>query len=736
MDWKKALSTVAVCLFLLLLFAIAPVSAEELLSYDSASPQVNLSYDSLGRVETKTAGDYTATYTYDAGFYGTLTNVTYTNTSTNITYTYEYDDRLRVTTETREIDGISFMKKYHYDSAGRLVKQTLSPGGSISYYYSEQGGVDMIPDYINDTSYNAFGKPDTRTYYTLTTDMSYDNETGRLSRIETGTLQNISYAFDDAGNILQINDTANNRYHNMSYDYLDRLTETVIAGTTYTYTYSPIGNIEKIIVNDTTTKFHYGDTPVHAPSRIETLVRGVDVHVEKELHLANKTRVIEFWLANENTRSTKANWSVDFADGTAVDSTTVFNLTHNETLMVFVANTYSSGGTYGINITGRGDSGISDEETFTASFGVFAKSLEAFYQNITHTFFEFWISSDITENSSNIDWNCTGNIYSTLGFNLTSNEEIMVLIEYNYSSAGEKSFVCNANSSDGSGSSYTNFTIDGIELTGYNRTALNESTHIIHFTITNNYYLSEVNWSLESEGQSFSDLTNISHGGSESVSQEITYPTDGEKNLTLTITATGTSDSQNFTFVLQAVEVEDHFHYNLAPTAQLLEYKVWNYWPDNQTVNWNLTDPSITSSQSSTLAEDEFLFVFVEENYTSGGTKEPTLNAGSTSFEDSYADRFPIRPLFIMNLLVLAEEQLSSVFETFARSNLGQQTISWLLDTGEENISSTQTAELNYTDSVFIFVETNYTSKDVFALNMTLNSSSQNDSTLGVVTAK
>lgn len=722
------------CLLLLALslFALAPAAAEEVLSYDSASPQVNMSYDSLGRVLTKTAGNDTTAYTYDADFYGTLTNVTYGNTS----YSYEYDDRLRVTVETHKIDGISFVKKYYYDSAGRLVKQTLSPGGLISYYYSEQGGVDIIPGYINDTMYNAFGKPETREYYPLTTGMSYDNETGRLTRIETGTLQNISYAFDNAGNIVSINDTANNRYHNMSYDYLDRLTGTIIAGTTYSYVYSPIGNIEKIIINDTTTKFHYGSTPVHAPSRIETLVRGVDVHDEKELHFANKTRVIEFWLGNENSRQTKANWSIDFADGTTVDSTTPFNLTSEETVMVIAAHNYSSGGTYGINITGRGDTGVSDEETLTATFGIFAKSLNAFYQNITQTFFELWIGSDITENTSNIAWNCSDSLSSTLGFNLSDQEDIMVLIEHNYTSAGAKSFACSANSSDGSGSATAGFTIEGITLTSYNRTALNESTHLIQFTILNSYYLSEINWTLESAGQRFSNLMNLSYGASESVSQGITYSTDGEKNLSITLTATGMSDSQNFTFVLKAVEVEDHFRYNLTPTAQLLEYKVWNYWPSNQTVSWNLTEPAITSTQSATLAEDKFLFVFVEENYTTRGKKNPTLTAWSTISVDSYADRFSIKPLHIMTLLVLAEKQLSSVFETFARSNMGKQTISWLLDTGQENISSTQTADINYTDSVFIFIETNYSTRDVFSLNMTLNSSSQDDSATGVVTAK
>ena len=61
----------------------------------------------------------------------------------------------------------------------------------------------------------------------LVTKYSYDN-VSRINQISTGNVQNLSYSYDLASNVKQINDSRNKIVYNMSYDDIDRLIRTII----------------------------------------------------------------------------------------------------------------------------------------------------------------------------------------------------------------------------------------------------------------------------------------------------------------------------------------------------------------------------------------------------------------------------------------------------------------------------------------------------------------------------
>lgn len=133
---------------------------------------------------------------------------------------------------------------------------------------------------------------------------------------------------------------------------------------------------------------------------------------------------------------------------------------------------------------------------------------------------------------------------------------------------------------------------------------------MINFTIRNYYHPATVTWYITSGGQTFTNTTSaIATNGGASVSQTINYTSDGSKDVVVNISSGSMVDRLNETFILKAVRIEDFDSINLTSTNRLLEFKIKNNWPDNQSVNWNVTDPSVSSNTSANLTSGEYLFV-------------------------------------------------------------------------------------------------------------------------------
>ncbi len=137
---------------------------------------------------------------------------------------------------------------------------------------NQQGAAPLNGDgtqniYISNIDYNEFGQI-TRIEYgngTVTT-YDYDLNNRRLTRLLTlapsplGSLQDLQYTYDSAGNILNIIDGVNTATQSFSYDALNRLSSATSATNSYdvkTYVYDEIGNI---IQKDGLT-YSYGTRP-------------------------------------------------------------------------------------------------------------------------------------------------------------------------------------------------------------------------------------------------------------------------------------------------------------------------------------------------------------------------------------------------------------------------------------------------------------------------------------------
>ncbi|MBN2392409.1 MAG: DUF11 domain-containing protein [Anaerolineae bacterium] len=231
---------------------------------DARGCHTNFTYDGLNRLTRKTysgACNGTAVaYTYDAFNSGTNYGRGYRTSMTDGSGStaWTYDERGRVTKEIKTINGGgSFTTQYTYDSLDRVVTTTYPDGEVVRNTYNDAGQPATLRsdtysyNYVSSASYNAPGSMAAMSYGNgLTTAYDYYDDAGealsfRLQRMwVSNDLLDLSYQYDNVGNVKRIVDTSGttNETLNYTYDALDRLTN-VSGAYARTFAYNVIGNM-------------------------------------------------------------------------------------------------------------------------------------------------------------------------------------------------------------------------------------------------------------------------------------------------------------------------------------------------------------------------------------------------------------------------------------------------------------------------------------------------------------
>ncbi len=689
---------------------------------DSVGNVITMSYDALNRVLNKNSTDVNISFSYDTQYYGTLRSIT----MGDVIFRYTYDKRMRVTNEEVYLNGSWIETGVSYDSMDRIVEKRL-PSTDLEYYYNKQGKVSNISDFISSAHYNAFGSISNRTYdNNLVTKFSYTASNNRLTNIQTTSLQNLAYTYDDVGNIMSINDSVADRVYRMGYDGLDRLINTTINREVYRYEYDSIGNIKKIVRGDSAKRLLYEGGIPHAPSNVMDIDSGAGVYSIKSINESTKDRTIEFYLINEKNFSlTAVNWSVDFGDGNVVNSPSPVDISGG-IVRVIAENSYGAGGDYTVNVTSDHDWSLSEDK-----FGVKVKSLELINNDKTECAIKLVIGNDLDVTANNVNWECdTGNKSSSV-LTIAGNSNETVFIDYNYSSVGDKILVCNVSSSEGADNKTIDFELKGLKIQNFTLTDLGMATQGVEFNIYNHYYPLDVTWVIDSDGQTFTNSVSLGTNESSLVSQDITYTTDGDKRVNVTAYSGSIRDTEEYDFETNAFDIDRYTRLDYNTTRKIISFIITNQWPQNLSTSWNITDPSLKNTTS--LMQNDTLMVLLETNYTTEGKKEPSVNVYSSGLLTTLNDWFNIYIVEMLDLQVLKEGIGSTISEITARSDTGNNTISWQLDTGYENLTSSQTISINETDRLLIFVEHNYSSSGIYKTNASVNTSSNQDHASGVV---
>ncbi len=197
--------------------------------------------------------------------------------------------------------------------------------------------------YVSNVDYNAAGQITKIVDGSgSTTNYTYDSKTLRLTTMVTTNassqqLQNFAYTYDGVGNILTITDTVNTGNQTFQYDALNRLTQSIGAYGTKTFSYDPIGNL---LTKDGLT-YTYGVSGAK-PHAVTALSDGTIIQYDANGNMTKKTKGSEVWdyvydLENRLTcvkknNSTIANYEYD-GDGGRVKKT-VYSSTTNTTKYV------------------------------------------------------------------------------------------------------------------------------------------------------------------------------------------------------------------------------------------------------------------------------------------------------------------------------------------------------------------------------------------------------------------
>ncbi len=210
---------------------------------DANGNEVWLYYDALNRLILKdyppanppdTPGPEDVVFVYDTGTGLNLTGRLAKAIDPNgVGYTeFSYDGKGRVIEIRKVIDGTMYITQSSYDSMDRLMGLRYPDGEVVNYTYSSASGllksVSGNDIYLQNATYNALGQINTLSLANNTvTQYTYDQNNFRLNNITTtgpsGTIQNLSYNFDNVGNVIQITDAVGTASQTFSYDDLYRL---------------------------------------------------------------------------------------------------------------------------------------------------------------------------------------------------------------------------------------------------------------------------------------------------------------------------------------------------------------------------------------------------------------------------------------------------------------------------------------------------------------------------------
>lgn len=230
---------------------------------DAKAQTTTFTYDVLSRPLTRVESEATTSWTWDTATNGVgqLASVAYGG---NYAEAYAFDSIGRRSQLLVTIDSVTYQYDYDYQSTSGLLDTITYPVSigterfKVRYGY-QYGWVASVQSYINNvagTTYwqslgtNARGQTVLEQFGNgLQTSSGYDRITGLLDDTligpgASGTIQNLAYSWDRAGNLTERRDLNQSLTEHFYYDNLDRLDYSTLNGVTnLDVTYNAIGNI-------------------------------------------------------------------------------------------------------------------------------------------------------------------------------------------------------------------------------------------------------------------------------------------------------------------------------------------------------------------------------------------------------------------------------------------------------------------------------------------------------------
>jgi YD repeat-containing protein len=244
-------------------------------------------YDAAGNLHSKTdAGGVTATYRYDPS--GRLTDISYPGGLEDVSLSYDegtygkgrlsglgdpsgstayiYDALGRLLREQLNMDGLTSAIDYAYDDSGKMTGITYPSGREVSYIRDDAGEVTSViitKDNVSEIlaegiTYLPFGPISGFSYGNGIEAAKTFDQAYRVTDISSGQVQNLSYSYNAAGDIIGITDNLDAlRNQIFGYDNLSRLIQAEGIYGIMGYTYDQVGNRLNVTGSDGTDVYAY-----------------------------------------------------------------------------------------------------------------------------------------------------------------------------------------------------------------------------------------------------------------------------------------------------------------------------------------------------------------------------------------------------------------------------------------------------------------------------------------------
>lgn len=299
---------------------------------DANSKTTTYQFDKLSRmtqrVEPEGAGSITSTFTWGVAADNTVSNKyigrlkSQQISGTGITtyseaFTFDALSRLSQTTFTEGAN--SYLVDQSYDTATGYLATLTYPTSTASYrlklqYEYQSGKLARVKDYNAPTTVYWQGNAtdarqrviDDTVGNGLQTVIGLDPVTARMDYIMTGpgggtATQNLSYLFDDVGNLVQRQDNNQGLSENFYYDSLHRLDYSTLGGSTnLDLTLSDSGNVT---YKSGVGTYTYHATKVHAVSSINTGGGTLSYGYDADGNMTNDNGTTLTWFASNLPKS-------------------------------------------------------------------------------------------------------------------------------------------------------------------------------------------------------------------------------------------------------------------------------------------------------------------------------------------------------------------------------------------------------------------------------------------------
>ncbi|GHD29546.1 RHS repeat-associated core domain-containing protein [Parahalioglobus pacificus] len=265
----------------------------------------------LGKVASESMTGFSRSYNYGPGNYGRLTGTDTTIGTSTYATAYTYDSLGRVAMEfypSSVADPGGFVVEYEYSPVGHLEAVQSLGGGTVFYQLLDTDAAGRVTsEWLGDGS---------------TVSQSYAGQSSRIasqsSLIGPTSVQEFTYTYDGAGNMLSRSDVRQSITESFTFDNLDRMTSAQVgANPAVTYGFDAMGSITAN--SDVGSPYLYTANPKHAVNQI--LSGGSSIHTfgydaNGNMDVVDGSPMITWSSYNKPTQISSGGVTYQFAYGT------------------------------------------------------------------------------------------------------------------------------------------------------------------------------------------------------------------------------------------------------------------------------------------------------------------------------------------------------------------------------------------------------------------------------------